>query len=52
MKTSFSEKVQNFVADHEDETHTGEEWESIAQSEGLTSEEIDELFDYLDEPDK
>ncbi len=52
MKTSFSEKVQNFVADYEDETHTGEEWESIAQAEALKPEEIDELFEYLDESDK
>ncbi|MFL9458555.1 MULTISPECIES: hypothetical protein [Nostocales] len=44
-----SEAVQNFLSKYEGETHTGQEWESLAFSEGLDEDEIDELMKSLDD---
>ncbi|MUH00720.1 hypothetical protein F7734_54005 [Scytonema sp. UIC 10036] len=44
-----SEVVQNFLSKHEGETHTSQEWESKAFSEGLDEDETDELMKCLDD---
>lgn len=45
----ISEIVQDFLARHGDETHTGQEWENLAASEGLDENSINELMTYLDD---
>ncbi|MBW4637165.1 MAG: hypothetical protein KME05_02825 [Gloeocapsa sp. UFS-A4-WI-NPMV-4B04] len=45
----ISEIVQDFLARHGDETHTGQEWENLAASEGLDEDAINELMTYLDD---
>ena len=44
----LSEIVQDFLDRHENETHTTQEWENLATSEGLYNEHIKELMTYLD----
>lgn len=47
--TAFDrDKVDQFLADHDEKTHTGEEWENLAIAAGLKPKEIDAVFDYLD----
>jgi hypothetical protein len=41
-------KVDEFLADCDEETHTGQEWENLAIAAGLNQKEIDAVFDYLD----
>lgn len=43
--TATSVNVQNFLARHDNETHSGLEWEDLAKAEGLTEEEINELME-------
>ncbi len=44
MIQSLTEKVAQFIAEREDETHTEAEWEALAVEIGLNQGEIDELF--------
>ncbi|NJL64764.1 MAG: hypothetical protein HC903_26820 [Methylacidiphilales bacterium] len=44
-----NETVRNFLAKHNSETHTGEEWEKLAAAEGLNKDDINELMNYLDD---
>ena len=45
----ISEIVQDFLARHGDETHTGQERDNLAASEGLDEDTINELITYLDD---
>lgn len=46
---NLSLNTQVFLSEHEGESYTFGEWADMAERYGLSAEEIDDLFSYLDD---